>query len=187
VAFCEPEVLLTWRTPWRQRASCLLWTALAVAAAVAMEVTGPPVPESFAMRLPLIVLAGGGTWCAARWRRRVTVTADAVTVRTLWRTRRIPLATAVCSTALGTSLFIARSQRPFLRLPVTMVTPWLVVTATLGIALLTAKLLTEYPQLTGAMLAGGAAACLTAVGACLPLDRLAAARASPGRGRDRAA
>jgi hypothetical protein len=181
MALPEPEVLLSWRTPRRQRVACLLWTVLALAAAVAMEVTGPPVPESFGMRLPLIVLAGGGAWCAARWRRRVTVTADAVTVRTLLRTRRIPRAAAMCSTALGTSLFIARSQRRLMRLPVTMATPWLVVTATLGVAMTTAQLLTEYPRLAGALLAGAAAACLTALGACLPLDRLAAARTPQAR------
>ena len=181
----EPAVLLTWRTPRRRRLACLLWTVLAFAAAVAIEATGPPVPESFGMRLPLLALFGGGMWCAARWRWRVTVTADAVTVRTLWRTRRIPHPTAMCSTALGTGLFIARAQGPCflghrllrgLRRPqVTIATPWLVVTATLGVATATVKVLTEHPQLTGGLLAGGAAVLLATLGAWLMPRRLGCA------------
>jgi hypothetical protein len=152
-------VALSWRTPARQRFSCLIWTLLLLGGAVAMVAAGPPEPVSFRLRLPLIVLVGGGTWCAARWRRRVTVTADEVIVRTLLRTRRVPLSRAMCCTALGT--------RRHGRLPVPMVTPWLVVTATLGVAVATVKVLTDYPQLIGAMLAGGAALCLAALGACL--------------------
>jgi hypothetical protein len=122
------------------------------------------------MRLPLLVLLGGGVWCAARWRWRVTVTAEAVTVRTLWRTRRIPRPTGMCSTALGTGLFIAKAQGLRLlggiaRPSAPIATPWLVVSATLGVAMLTLKVLTEHPQLIGGLLAGGAAVSLATLGA----------------------
>jgi len=120
----------------------------------------------------LLVLLSGGLWCGARWRWRVTVTPHAVTVRTLWRTRRIPHPTAMCSTALGTGLFIARAQslgllRGLRRPRVTIATPWLVVTATLGVAAATAKVLTEHPQLSGGLLAGGAAVLIATLGAWL--------------------
>jgi hypothetical protein len=121
------------------------------------------------MRLPLVVLGCGGAWCAARWRRRVTVTTDEVIVRGLLRTRRVPRSARLCSTALGTSLFIARVQRR--RRPVPMLTPWLVLTATLGVVVTTVKILTEHPQLNGALFAGGAAICVTALAVCLRTDR----------------
>jgi hypothetical protein len=166
-------VVLSWRTPSRQRLSCLAWTLLLLGGAVAMVATGPDEPVSFRLRLPLIVLTAGGTWCAARWRRRVTVTADEVIVQTLLRTRRIPRSQIMCGTALGTGLFIARAQggRRRQSAPAPMVTPWLVLMATLGVALTTAKVLTQYPQFTGAMLAAGAAMCLAALGACLRPSR----------------
>jgi hypothetical protein len=121
------------------------------------------------MRLPLVVLGCGGTWCAARWRRRVTVTTDEVIVRGLLRTRRIPRSARLCSTTLGTSLFIARVQRR--RRPVPMMTPWLVLTATLGVVVTTVKILSEHPQLDAALFAGGAAICVTALAVCLRADR----------------
>jgi hypothetical protein len=161
-------VLASWRTPAWQRVSCLAWTVLAMCAAVMLVLTGPHVSVTFGMRLPLVILGCGGTWCAARWRRRVTVTTDEVIVRGLLRTRRTPRSARLCSTALGTGLFIARAQR---RPPVPMLTPWLVLTATLGVVLATAKILSDYPQLTGALLAGGAAVCVAALAAGFRLGR----------------
>ena len=87
---CTATVLFTWRTPAWQRASCLIWTILALCVAITLVLTGPDVPVTFGMRLPLTILGCGGAWCAARWRRRVTVTTDAVIVRGLLRTKRIP-------------------------------------------------------------------------------------------------
>jgi hypothetical protein len=98
----------------------------------------------------------------------VTVTTNEVIVRGLLRTKRIPRSARLCSTALGTGLFIARAQR---RRPVPMVTPWLVMTAVLGVALATAKILTSHPQFTDALLAGGVAVCLAALALCLRADR----------------
>ena len=162
-------VLVSWRAPAWERANCLIWTALALGAAITIVLTGPHVPVTFGMRLPLIVLGCGGTWCAARWRRRVTVTTDEVMVRGLLRTRRVPRSARLCSTALGTSLFIARVQRR--RRPVPMVTPWLVLTATLGVVVTTVKILSDYPQLDGALFAGGAAICVAALAVCFRADR----------------
>jgi hypothetical protein len=78
----------------------------------------------------------------------------------------------MCSTALGTGLFIARAQslgllRGLRRPRVTIATPWLVVTATLGVAAATAKVLTEHPQLSGGLLASGAAVLIATLGAWL--------------------
>jgi hypothetical protein len=129
------------------------------------------------MRLPLLVLLAGGVWCGARWRWRVTVTEHDVTVRTLWRTRRMPRPVAMCTTALGTGLFIARAQgrrqlRSSTQSPVIIATPWVVVTSTLGVAMLTVKVLTEHPELAGGLLAGGAAIVLATLGAWLLPRRL---------------
>jgi hypothetical protein len=176
VASRRPEVLLSWRTPARQRVACVIWTLVGLAVSIVMEVTGPDRPVSFCLRLPLLVLAAGATWCAARWRRRVIVTADEVIVRTLVRTRRIPRAVAMCSTALGTGLFIAHAQRTWalrarLGRPVPVITPWLVLTMTVGVATLTAKVLTMHPQYADALLAAGTAVCCVTLGACALLDR----------------
>jgi hypothetical protein len=165
---CAATVLLTWRAPAWQRANCLVWTILALCVAITLVLTGPEVPVTFGMRLPLTVLGCGGAWSAARWRRRVIVTTDEVIVRGLLRTKRIPRSARLCSTALGTGLFIARAQR---RRPVPMATPWLVLTAVLGVALVTAKILTRHPQFAGALLAGGAAVCLAALALYLRGDR----------------
>jgi hypothetical protein len=175
--------VLAWRTPPRQRLGCVIWTLLGLAAAIIMEVAGPDRPVSFCLRLPLVVLATGGTWCAARWRRQVIVTADEVIVRTLVRTRRIPRAVAMCSTALGTGVFIARVQRPWasrghLRVPASMVTPWLVLTATLGVATLTAKVLMMHPRFAEPLLGIGVAVCCLTLVACARPDR--PGRAAPG-------
>jgi hypothetical protein len=171
-----PDVLLSWRTPARQRLACLIWTLLGLGAAITVEAAGPDRPVAFCMRLPLLVLAAGGTWCAARWRRRVIVTADEVIVRTLVRTRRVPWAAAMCSTALGTGMFIARAQRPRARrggrgAAAPLVTPWLVLTATLGVATLTVKVLVMHPQFADALLATGVAVCCLTLAACVLLDR----------------
>jgi hypothetical protein len=162
-------VLVSWREPAWQRASCLAWTALALGAAITIVLTGPDVAVAFGMRLPLIVFGFGATWCATRWRRRVTVTTEEVIVRGLLRTRRVPRSALMCSTALGTSLFIARVQRR--RRPVPMLTPWLVLTATLGVVLITVKVLSEHPQLTGTLFTGGAAVCITALAVAFRADR----------------
>jgi len=172
------EVLLSWRAPGRQRAECVIWTLLGLAVSIFMEAAGPDRPVAFCLRLPLLILAVGGTWCGSRWRRRVTVTADEVIVRTLMRTRRVPRARAMCSTALGTGMFIARAQRPWilrhhLGVPAPMVTPWLVLTSTIGVATLTAKILTAHPRYADVLLAGGAAVCCATLVACARLDRRA--------------
>lgn len=46
----------------------VLATAVAVAVAVALELTGPPRPFLFSLRLPLVVLAIGAAWTEASWR-----------------------------------------------------------------------------------------------------------------------
>ena len=181
------DVLLSWRTPARQRAACVIWTLLGLAASIIMEATGPDMPVSFCMRLPLLVLAGGGTWCAARWRRRVTVTADEVIVRTLVRTRRVPRAVAMCSTALGTGMFIARAQRPWisryhLGVPVPVVTPWLVLTTTVSVATLTAKVLAMHPQYADTLLVAGTVVCCVTLVTCARLDRQGRPGTSGARG-----
>jgi hypothetical protein len=174
----SPQVVISWRTPTRQRAGCLIWTLVGLVVSIIVEATGPDRPVSFCLRLPLLVLVGGGTWCAARWRRRVIVTADEVIVRTLVRTRRIPRAVAMCSTALSTGMFIARAQRPcalrrHLAMPAPVITPWLVLTMTIGVAALTAKVLAMHPQYADALLAGGTTVCCVTLAACARLDRRA--------------
>lgn len=181
------DLLFSWRTPARQRAACVIWTLLGLAASIIMEAAGPDMPVSFCMRLPLLVLAGGGTWCAARWRRRVTVTADEVIVRTLVRTRRVPRAVAMCSTALGTGMFIARAQRPWITryhpgVPVPVVTPWLVLTMMVGVATLTTKVLAMHPQYADPLLAAGAVVCFVALVTCARLDRQGRPGTSGARG-----
>lgn len=46
----------------------VLATAAAVAVAMTLEVTGPPRPFLFSLRLPLAVLAIGAVWTEVRWR-----------------------------------------------------------------------------------------------------------------------
>jgi hypothetical protein len=48
-----------------------------------------------------------------------------------------------------------------------MATPWLILTSTAGVAVLTLKLLTAYPALYGAIFAVGAAICCLAIGVCV--------------------
>jgi len=66
-------------------------TLLAVGLAIAVVATGPPGPVTYDMRLPLLVLAGGALMNATQWRRRVCITPDEVVLRTLIRSRAIPL------------------------------------------------------------------------------------------------
>jgi hypothetical protein len=169
----EPAtVLLRWRTPARGRWSCIAWSLLALAAAIAVEVTGPQRPVAFGMRLPLIVAVCGALWCAARWRRQVVVTTADVVVRTLVRTRRLSHGAAAAEA-------IARADGRLLpgrlRVPapsaVPMMTPCLVMTSALVVALGTAKVLTVAPRVSGALVALSAAACIAALAACFRLDR----------------
>lgn len=82
---------LAWKPPARRRIAVLVLTLLAVGLAIAVVATGPPRPLAYDMRLPLLVLAGGALVNAVQWRRRVSITPYEVVVRTLLRTRRIPL------------------------------------------------------------------------------------------------
>jgi hypothetical protein len=173
--------------PARQRWECLAWTALALAAAVAMEATGPGGALSFRLRLPAIIALAGGTWCAARWRRRVVVTSEEVIVRSLLRTRRVPRDRAMCTTARGTGRFLARARRAQgrgrRRPPATIMTPWVVATGMMVLALLTARVLLAAPHLAGAMIAVSAAVCLLALAASVGADRPPAARRRARRPR----
>jgi hypothetical protein len=87
----DPPLGLAWRPPARRRVAAAALALLAVGLAIAVVVTGPPGPVTYEMRLPLLVLAGGALVSAAQWRRMVCITADEVVLRTLVRTRRIPL------------------------------------------------------------------------------------------------
>lgn len=62
----------------------VLATAAAVAGAVALEVTGPPQPFLFSLRLPLAVLAIGAVWTQAGWRGDVTRSRKPVPMATPW-------------------------------------------------------------------------------------------------------
>jgi hypothetical protein len=90
------------------------------AAAVAVEVTGPPQSLLFSLRLPVVVLAAGVSWGAAR-RRGVRVS----------------------------------------RMPASMATPCLILSATAGVAALTMKLMLMSPVLVGVVL-GTVTTCSTA-------------------------
>jgi len=166
-------VLLRWRTPARRRWSCVAWSLLALAAAIAVEVTGPQRPVTFSMRLPLIVAACGALWCAARWRRQVVVTTAEVAVRTLVRTRRLTHGAAAAEA-------IARADHGRrlpgrLRIPVPsgvpMMTPCLVMSSALVVALGTAKVLSVAPRMSAVLVALSAAACIAALAACFRFDR----------------
>jgi Bacterial PH domain len=80
-----------WRPRVRRRVTVLALTLLAVGLAIAVVATEPPGPVTDDVRLPLLILAGGALVNAAQWRRRVCITPDEVVLRTLIRTRRIPL------------------------------------------------------------------------------------------------
>jgi hypothetical protein len=164
-----------WRPSAARRYGCLALTAAAVAVAVAVVVTGPPRPVAFDVRLPLVVLALGALRAAALWRRRVIVAPGELVVRSLLRTRRVPLGGDGADTgpelAAGPGLFAS----------VPMATPWLILTATAGIAALTIRGLTERPALAGAVLAGGIAVCLLSLGGCLLRERGGSAVVAKGR------
>jgi hypothetical protein len=53
------------------------------------------------------------------------------------------------------------------RAAIPVATPWLLLTSTVGIGLLTARLLADDPAMSGALLAFGAALCCLALGVCL--------------------
>jgi hypothetical protein len=163
-----------WRPPAARRYGCLALTAAAVALAIAVVVTGPPRPVAFDARLPVVVLALGTLWNAVLWRRRVIVASGEMIVRGLLRTRRIPLS------GDGPPATPERA-RP----PVPIATPWLILTGTVGIAALTIKGLTERPELTGAVLAVGAAVCCLSLGACLLREHDAGSRTSAVVAEDR--
>lgn len=181
VPACQPPsapgtaatALLTWRPPRRRRLSCIAWSLLALSVAIAIEVTGPQRPVSFTVRLPLLVAAGGALWCVGRWRRQVVVTTAEVVVRTLLRTRRLSHGAAAAEA-------IARAQGGRvlpggMRVPapsaVPMMTPCLVMSATLVVALGTAKVLTVAPRMSGVLVALSAGACVAALAACFRRDR----------------
>jgi len=96
----------------------------------------------------------------------VVVTTDEVLIRTLVRTRRIR------HPAAGAARIPVPSAVP-------MMTPCLVMTAALVVALATAKILTVAPRMSGALVAVSAAVCLTALAACFRLDRGDKAREVP--------
>lgn len=166
-------VLLRWRMPARRRWSCIAWSLFALAAAIAVEVTGPQRSVAFSMKLPLIVAVCGALWCAARWRRQVVVTTAEVAVRTLVRTRRMTHGAAAAEA-------IARADHGRvlpgrLRIPVPsavpMMSPCLVMSSALVVALGTAKVLSVAPRMSGVLVALSAAACIAALAACFRFDR----------------
>jgi hypothetical protein len=173
--------------PGRRRLSCIAWSLLALAAAIALEVTGPQRPVAFSVRLPLIVAVGSGLWCAARWRRQVIVTTAEVVVRTLLRTRRVPYGTAAAEVIARAASGLVLPG--WLRIPapsaVPMMSPCLVMSAALVVALGTAKILSVAPEMSGALVAVSAGACLVALAACLRLDRDRPREAPAGRARAR--
>jgi hypothetical protein len=150
-----------WRPSAARRYGCLALTAAAVAVAVAVVVTGPPRPVAFDIRLPLVVLALGSLRAAALWRRRVIIAPGKLVVRSLLRTRCIPLA------GDGVPADPELAAGPGLPASVPMATPWLILTATAGIAALTVRGLTERPALASAVLTGGIAVCFLSLGGYL--------------------
>jgi hypothetical protein len=101
-----------WQPSARRRVTASALTLLAAGLAVAVVATGPAEPVSFDIRLPLLVLAGGALVNAAQWRRRVCITPAELVLRTLLRTRRIPLsAVASVETDGGRVTIRTRSGR----------------------------------------------------------------------------
>ena len=87
----DPPSAPVWRPSARRRVTVLALTLLAVGLAVAIVAAGPAEPATYGMRLPLLVLAVSMFVNAVQWRRKVHITRDEVVLRTLVRTRRIPL------------------------------------------------------------------------------------------------
>jgi hypothetical protein len=165
--------LLTWRPPLRRRLSCIAWSLLALLVAIAIEVTGPQRPVAFSVRLPLLVGVCGALWCAGRWRRQVVVTTAEVVIRTLLRTRRLTHGAAAAEAiarAEGGRVLLGRMRVP-VPSAVPMMTPCLVMSAALVVALGTAKILTVAPRMSAALVAVSAGACVAALTACFRLDR----------------
>jgi hypothetical protein len=108
----------------------VLATAVAVGLSVALELTGPPRPFLFSLRLPLAVLLIGAAWTQAP----------------VWMGARWP----------GDGV---RSRKP-----VPMATPVLILTSTVGVAAVTAKLVSVSPALACAAFSVTSAACCLAVG-----------------------
>jgi Bacterial PH domain len=168
----NPPPAQFWRTSARRRVTVLALTLLAAGLGIAVVGTEPPGPVSYDMRLPLLILAGGALVNAVQWRRRVCITPDEVVLRTLIRTRRIPLpAIDRAETDDGrVTIRMLSGRKAVVRaitdpsaaddfvnalvtaagpaacrvvgapsVPVPMATPWLIMTSTVGVAVLAAK------------------------------------------------
>ena len=184
----DPPPAPSWRPPARRRRTVAALTLLAVALAIAVVVTEPAGPVTYAMRLPLLVVAGGALVNAVQWRRRACITSDEVVLRTLIRTRRIPLRAvdraetddgrvtirmlsgrkAVVRAVTGPSAAdefvtaLVTAAGPAARravgapaVPVPIATPWLIMTSTVGVAVLSAKGWAADPALVAAALGAG--------------------------------
>jgi hypothetical protein len=207
----DPPPTPTWRTPARRRATVFALTLLAVALGIAVVGTEPPGPVTYDMRLPLLILAGGALVNTVQWRRRVCITRDEVVLRTLIRTRRIPLrAVDRAETDDGrVTIRMLSGRRAVVRavtdpaaaddfvnalvtaagpaacrvvaapaVPVPMATPWLIMTSTVGVAVLTAEGFAADPALVTAVLGAGTVT-LCAVWARLGSSRAGTVSANP--------
>jgi hypothetical protein len=102
----NPPPAQAWRPSARRRVTVSALTLLAVGLAIAVVATGPAEPVSYGIRLPLLVLAAGALVNAAQWRRRVCITPEDLILRTLLRTRRIPLPAVASVAADGSHVTI---------------------------------------------------------------------------------
>jgi hypothetical protein len=209
----DPPPTSAWRAPARRRVAVLALTLLAVGLAIAVVATGPPGPVTYDMRLPLLILAGGVLVNAVQWRRKVCITRDEVVLRTLIRTRRIPLrAIDRAETDDGrVTIRMLSGRKAVVRavtdpsaaddfvnalvtaagpaacrgvgapsVPVPMATPWLIMTLTVGVAVLTAKGFAADPALVITALGAGT------VTLCATWARLGAGSVSANPRADRA-
>ena len=207
----DPPPTPAWRTSARRRATVFALTLLAVALGIAVVGTEPPGPVTYDMRLPVLILAGGALVNAVQWRRRVCITPDEVVLRTLIRTRRIPLRAvdraetddgrvtirmlsgrkavvrAVTDPAAAdgfvTALVTAAGPAACRvvgapAVPVPIATPWLIMTSTVGVAVLTAEGFAADPALVTAVLGAGTVT-LCAVWARLGSSRAGTVSANP--------
>lgn len=212
----DPPPAPSWRPPARRRVTVLALTLLAVGLAIAVVATGPPAPVTYTMRLPLLILAGGALVNAAQWRRRACITPDEVVLRTLVRTRRIPLLAVATAERDGGRVTIrtltgrkavvravtdpaaagdfvnalVTAARPAAcravgapSAPVPVATPWLIMPATAGVVILTAKGFATDPALVIAALGTGTLA-LCAAWARAGSSRAVSASANPRACRD---